>query len=52
MYNPLFDLVAEEMDVIAAKFGNSLLLSPTGLLIVCGSIIAIAGLLVWYRKTE
>lgn len=47
--------VADEMDVVAAKLGNVIALSPTGLLIVCGMLIVFGGMVVWSshnRKKE
>ena len=43
--------VAEEMDSIAAKLGPDIVLSPTGLLIVCTFVLSLAGLIVWHSRT-
>lgn len=50
-----FNVLADEMDTVAAKFGNIIALSPTGLLIVCALLFSLAGLVVYSshkRKTE
>lgn len=44
------DVLAEEIDYVAAKIGNILAFSPVGLGIICVTIIALAGLFVWSRK--
>lgn len=50
-----FNVLADDMDTVAAKFGNVIALSPTGLLIVCTLVFALAGLVVYSshkRKTD
>lgn len=44
------EVMAEEIDYVAAKIGNILAFSPVGLGIVCFTIIALAGLFVWSRQ--
>ena len=44
------DKVAEEMDAVAVKIGNLILLSPTALMCCCATVVAIAGLVIWHFR--
>lgn len=46
----IINSVAEEMDSIAAKLGPDILLSPTGLLVICSFVFGIIALAVWHSR--